>query len=257
MKYEEILEYLKKYGSNREDIIKRRGYEKVLKNVVIAPWWEHTIFENYCERIEKVGKKTYNVYCEGISFSFIEVRNIGDSALLEELLALGVTECNKILFIGSAGAIDEGIEIGDLVVPMYSFNGVGATRYLNDNLEDDFEIKYYPSKKLTDCLLETISNMGYSVRLVGNYSVDSILAQFPHINHIRNLGAKTLEMETSTLFKASNIMGIDSTALFVISDNTVNNKSLYAGRSDGECDLRKKVRKTIVPNIVIAFFKKQ
>ena len=46
MNYNDILEILKYYGTTKEDIIKRRGYENILENVVVAPWWEHTLFND-------------------------------------------------------------------------------------------------------------------------------------------------------------------------------------------------------------------
>lgn len=257
MEYSEILESLKLYGTTKEDIVKRRGYESILENVVVAPWWEHSLFNCYSTYIEQVGDKVYNVYGDDFSFSFIELKNIGASALIEDILALGVTNCKNILFIGSAGAIDETINIGDLVIPKYSFNGVGATRYLNENLKDDFEEKYYSSELLNAKLLNVINNMGQQVKLIVNYSVDTIISQFPHIKHIIDLNAKTLEMETSALFKCANIMNIDATALFVISDNTIKNKSLYSGRSEEDSKKRKQIRKEVVPVIVVEFFRKK
>ena len=44
MKYEDLLESHFKYGTTKEDIIKIYGYDKLLSNVVIAPWWNHDIF---------------------------------------------------------------------------------------------------------------------------------------------------------------------------------------------------------------------
>lgn len=254
MKYNDLLDYLSIYGTTKEDIIKRRGYEKMLENVVVAPWWEHTIFSSFSNSIEQVGDKVYNVYGDNFSFSFIEIKNMGASSILEEVLALGVTVCKKVLFIGSAGSLDETIKIGDLAVPVYSINGVGATRYLNKNLEDDFEEKYYPDANMTNQLIETIKKMKYEYNEVENYSVDTIISQFPHIKHIKNLNAKTIEMETSSFFKCCNLIGVQSSALFVISDNTIENKSLYSGRNEEDKIKKKKARKEILPSIIVKFF---
>lgn len=256
MEYINILESLKKYGTNKEDIIKRRGFENILDNVVVAPWWEHTMFENVSAKIDKVGNKVYNIYGDNFAFSFIEMKNIGAPALIDEILGLGVTNCKKILFIGSAGALDSSMKIGDLIVPAYSYNGVGACRYLNDNLEDDFEKKEYPDNNFNKELLEVIKNKGYEVKEAINYSVDCIFAQFPHIEHIRSLKAQTIEMETSTLFRCANIAKIPASALFCVSDNTVENKSLYSGRNVEEKQRRHYVRNIVIPHIISELFKK-
>ena len=52
MKYSDILEAHFKYGTTREDIIKRYGYKDILENVVIAPWWSHEIFNDKVLKIE-------------------------------------------------------------------------------------------------------------------------------------------------------------------------------------------------------------
>ena len=54
------------------------------------------------------------------------------------------------------------------------------------------------------------------------------------------MGAKTIEMETSALFKASKLLNMNVTALFLVSDNTIINKSLYSGRTKEEKNIEKK-----------------
>lgn len=256
MEYNELLKSHKRYGTNEEDIIKRQGYEKMLENVVIAPWWSHTIFEKLSINIEKVGDKVYNISGEGFAFSFIELKNIGASVIVDAVLNLGVTKCKKIVFIGSAGALNMDIKIGDLAVPIYSYCGVGACRYLNDNLEDDFETKDYPSEKLLNDLSEILDNNNYEYHRVKNYSVDTIFAQFPHIDYIKDIGSQTIEMETSSLFRCAKIINAEAVAIFCISDNTIENKSLYSGRSLEDKKAKHKTRDEIIPEIVIKLLNK-
>lgn len=253
MNYNEILNYHKSYGTTKSDIVKRHGYENVLKNVVIAPVWKHTLFEKYAKSIEQVSSKVFNVYCENFSFSFIETNNIGASWIIEDIYALGVTNCKNLIFIGSAGALSEQIKIGDLSVPKLSYCGVSATRYLNQNLEDDFESKDYPSKYLTNKLLNTLKANSYNTNyhFEENYTVDSLFTQFAHIDHIKNLGAKTIEMETSAVFRVCNLININACALFGISDNTTANKSLYSGRSSQDQINKKTTRHEVIPQVVI------
>ena len=258
MNYNEILNYHKNYGTTKSDIVKRHGYENILKNVVIAPVWKHTLFEKYAKSIEQVSSKVFNVYCENFSFSFIETNNIGASWIIEDIYALGVTHCKNLIFIGSAGALSEQIKIGDLSVPKLSYCGVSATRYLNQNLEDDFETKDYPSEYLTNKLLNTLKANSYNTNyhFEENYTVDSLFTQFAHIDHIKNLGAKTIEMETANVFKCNELLKINITALFCISDNTLQNKSLYSGRTQEENNYRRKIRYEVIPEIVINLLKK-
>ena len=137
MKFDELLNHHLLFGTQEEDIIKRRGYEKILKNVVVAPWWSHNIFEKF-GTIQRVGDNIFNVLGNNFQFSFIEIHNIGAPSILETILPLGITQCEKIIFIGSVGSLDENIKIGDLVIPSCSISGVGSTRFLSKTLEDDF-----------------------------------------------------------------------------------------------------------------------
>lgn len=241
MKYEDILKSHLKYGSTKEDIIKRNEYENILESVVIAPWWDHNIFENSNVKIDKVNDKIYNIYGENFEFSFIELKLVGSPVILDQALSLGTTKCKNILFIGSVGALDENINLGDIVIPEYSICGEGASRYLNDNLEDEFGKKEYPSKKITEKLLNIVNKQNnIKYHYVPNYTVDTIFTEYIHIDKIISMGAKTIEMETSALFKANELLNMNVTALFLVSDNTIINKSLYSGRTKEEKEYRKK-----------------
>ena len=256
MKYNDLLNSHLKYGTTSDDIIEREGYEKILENVVIAPWWSHDIFDGLNFEEDQVNDKVFNFYSDDLSFSYIELKRIGAPGIMDFILSLGVTKCKNVIFLGSAGSLDESIKIGEIVIPKYSICGDGASRYLNINLEDEFLKKEYPSKMITNDLIDILKERNIKYHYVPNYSIDTVFAQFYHIDKILDLGAKTIEMETACLFKCCNLMNINATALFCISDNTILNKSLYSGRTDEENDYRHKIRYELIPKIVIDLFKK-
>ena len=256
MKYEELLVSHFKYGTTAENIKQKKGYTNILENVVIAPWWGHDIFNNMKFEIEQISEKVFNFYSDEISFSYIELKRIGAPSVMDFVLSLGVTKCKNLIFLGSAGSLDEKIKIGDIVIPEYSICGDGASRYLNKNLEDEFLKSKYPSKEFTEKLIDILNKKNVKYHYVPNYSIDTVFAQFYHIDKILELGAKTIEMETANLFKCNELLKINVTALFCVSDNTLMNKSLYSGRTKEENDYRHKVRYEIIPEIVIDLFKK-
>lgn len=227
MKYEELINSHLKYGTTEEDIISSKEYTQILENVVIAPWWNHDIFNNMNFKVEQTGEKVFNFYSDELSFSYIELKRIGAPAIMDFILSLGVTKCKNLIFLGSAGSLDENIKIGDIVVPEYSICGDGASRYLNNDLEDEFLKKKYPSEEFTNKLISILKDKNIKYHYVPNYSVDTVFAQFYHIDKILELGAKTIEMETANVFKCNELLKINVTALFCISDNTLQNKSLY------------------------------
>jgi len=255
MKYEDLLNAHEKYGTTKEDIIKRKEYESILENVVIAPWWDHTIFDPFSKKQEKVGKNVFNIYGDNFEFSYIELKSIGAPAFIDYTLSLGVTKCKNIIFLGSVGSLDENIKIGDIVIPEYSVCGDGASRYIN-NLKDNFGNKEYPNINMFNNLCELLNENNIKYHAVPNYSVDTVFAQFPYIDYIKGLGCKTIEMETAALFKVSNMCNINAVALFCVSDNTVVKKSLYSGRTEEEQIYRHKVRYELIPKIVIDLLKR-
>ena len=256
MNYSDLLNSHLEYGTTKEDIKIGKGYENIQENVVIAPWWSHDIFDGMNFKIEQVSEKVYNFYKDNFSFSYIELKRIGAPGIMDFILSLGVTKCKNLVFLGSAGSLDENIKIGDIVIPKYSICGDGASRYLNKNLEDEFLKKEYPSKDFTNKLIDILKKENVRYHNVPNFSIDTVFAQFYHIDKILELGSKTIEMETANLFKCNEVLNINVTALFCISDNTVLKKSLYIGRTDEENEYRYKIRYEVIPKIIIELFKK-
>ncbi len=256
MKYIDLLKSHQMYGTTSEDIKIHRGYEEILENVVIAPWWNHDMFESEGFKVTQVSEKVYNFYRDDLSFSFVELKRIGAPGIMDFILSLGVTKCKNLVFLGSAGSLDENIKIGDIVVPEYSICGDGASRYLNENLEDELFKKEYPSKEFTDKLINILKEEDIKYHNVPNFSTDTVFAQFYHMDKILKEGAKTIEMETALLFKSNELLNINVTAMFCISDNTIVNKSLYSGRTEEENEYRHKVRNEVIPNIIIKLFSK-
>jgi len=173
---------------------------------------------------------------------------------MDYILSLGVTKCKNLVFLGSSGSLDENIKISDIVVPKYSICGDGASRYLNKNLEDEFLKKEYPTKGFTNNLIDILKNEKIKYHYVPNCSIDTVFAQFYHMDKLLKLGVKTIEMETAILFKCNELLNINVTALFCISDNTLLKKSLYSGRTEQEDEYRHKVRYEIIPKIVLRLF---
>ena len=63
-------------------------------------------------------------------------------------------------------------------------------------------------------------------------------------------------METANLFKCNDLLNINVTALFCISDNVLLNKSLYSGRTMEEREYKHQVKYEVIPKLVIDLLKK-
>lgn len=267
MTYERILDGLKRFGATERDIcIQGTGVlpEQIREKVVIAPWWEPSVLPGlgtaaFLSRSASDAVKVWDVQSDGAAFTYIKT-GIGAPVLMDVILSLGVTSCRKILFIGSAGSLDETIGIGDVVLPAYSVCGDGASRYLaSDRLEHDcWGERVYPNPELFAAVRRAVDGVceahGVKWHTGRNFSIDTITAQFAHIDTILALRCNVIEMETAAAFRAAKLAGIAIAAVFNVSDNTVVHKSLVSGRTDEELRYRKYVRAEVFPRVVKKVF---
>ena len=156
--YESLINGNKRYGSNKDHIcesnFKCKSFE-INEKVIIAPTWKVDIFSNHVDNIQHISGPTghgYNIYELKVGSNKITyiITGVGACNLIDAVLALGCTPCNKLLFMGSVGALDKNMKIGDLVIPQYSVSGVGADRYLTTvtaDKNDCYGKKYYPDKE--------------------------------------------------------------------------------------------------------------
>lgn len=263
MIYDWLLQGNERFGTKMHDIclnVLKCEPEQIHEHVIIAPWWQPDIFINFGAAVDKAfdgeHTKVWNMHISEFDFTYIRT-GIGAPVVGDTTLALGCTPCKKAIFIGSAGALDYNMGIGDIVIPKYSICGDGVCRYLtNGRLKDNdmFGQAVYPNEQLTK-KINTITNKtcienNVKWHIGKNYSCDTIFAQFSHIDEIIELGCNTIEMETAAYFKAAEIAGINAGAVFSISDNSIKKKSLYSGRTDQEMQYRHDIRAKIIPRIV-------
>ena len=263
MIYEHILNGNKKFGTKPLDIVNSSLYcepKMIQKDVIIAPVWKPELFEDYTDNIIEIYDGIYKIWNLEVGSKTITyiITGMGAPNVLEVVLALGCTPCEKIIFIGSVGGLHENLKIGDLVIPKYSICGDGSCRYLTNNklLENDcFGEKYYPNKDLLDNIISITEGFtkkdNVKWHIGKNFSIDTIIAQYAHIEEIIGMDCNCIEMETAALFKASEICRIKTAAIFSISDNTVLKKSLMSGRTKEEMEYRRYTRKNTLTKIVI------
>jgi purine-nucleoside phosphorylase len=263
MIYEYILNGNKHFGTSEVDICWATFNcepDTIQENVIIAPVWKPELFIDCVENIISVVDKIYklwNLSIQNKEITYI-VTGIGAPNVMEAVLALGCTPCKNIIFIGSVGGLDKDLKIGDIIIPEYSICGDGACRYLSNkelSENDCFGEKYYPNKELYQNIISKTGKIAKENNInwhIGkNFSIDTVIAQFAHIDEIIKMGCNCIEMETAALFKASKICNIKAGAVFSISDNTITKKSLLSGRTKEEMEYRRYVRKNILTKIVL------
>lgn len=268
MDYKQLLDGIKKYGSNENDICLHCigiDAEKINKNVILAPWWEPDALPNlgeatYLSESDFSAIKVWNIHNGNNDITYIKT-GIGAPVLMDVVLGLGVTKCENIIFVGSVGSLDANIGIGDIVIPEYSICGDGASRYIAaDKLMncDAFGTKVRPNKKLFENVCKHTHDICFENNVkhhIGRaFSIDSVFAQYAHIDEILEMGCNVIEMETASAFRAAEIANISMAAIFSVSDNTVINKGLISGRTAEEMEYRRFVRKELFPQIILKTF---
>lgn len=268
MDYNRLIDGIKRFGSSEREIcIHGIGIlpEQVNENVIIAPWWEPYFLQdlgeaNYLSKSDFSAIKVWDITTEENKITYIKT-GIGAPVLMDVLLTLGVTKCRKVIFIGSVGSLDEKIGIGDIVIPEFSICGDGASRYIASdtlNNQDCWGESVYPDLNLLDEVKNITKNIceenNIKWHLGRNFSIDTIFAQFAHIDTILKLNCNVIEMETAAAFRAAKIANISIAAIFSVSDNAIINKSLVSGRTEEEIVYRKFVRKNIFPQIILKLF---
>lgn len=265
MNYQEILDGIRRYGSNERDVcIAALGVEpdRIRERVILAPWWEPGVFARLglsvtpLDETVQASIRMWEVDWGTCAATYIKT-GIGAPKMLDVVLALGLTACRKAVFIGSVGSLDPVIGIGDLVVPEYSVCGDGASRYLADgplDKNDVFGSRARPDAEVFGRLVDTATRIcaenKAGCHIGRTFSIDTIIAQFAHIEELVGSGCNTVEMESAVAFRAAEIAGISMGALFSVSDNTVTRKSLLSGRTEEDNQYRRNVREHLIPQIL-------
>lgn len=265
MNYKDLLDGIERFGTAPEDICLHSlgiSADRIRENVIISPGWPPEKLGGLGEARVLVehgplfGFTIWDVVNENVELTYMKA-GFGAPMVMDAMLPLGVTKCQRILFVSSVGALTEDIHIGDIVVPELSVCGDGASRYISSvGLEkDSFGEKAYPDPSLLEELRSEVQKVcvGSQVNWHNGqtFCTDTILAQYPHIDSIIGMGCNTIDMESAAAFKLAKLMGIPMAALLNVSDNTVANKPVVSGRTEEELSYRKFVRDEIMSRIIL------
>lgn len=232
--------------------------EQIRPDVILTPHWKIDIFNPRVPGVtEIVPHKVYELELRRHSITFVRA-GIGAPQTGDTVLALGATPCQRIVFIGSAGALQPHLNIGDLLIPSQSLSGDGFSRYLQPGLPpaDTFLRPALPDEFLSATLSGYANTAapaaGASVHRGTVFSTDSIAAQFPLLEGLsRDYDCCAIEMETAAVFAAARSVDIQASALLAISDSPIQGKSLFAGRTPQDLDHYHRIKEDILPVIVL------
>jgi purine-nucleoside phosphorylase len=258
-----IPEYfaLAKYGIAQGDIARlflRCEAESIQEKVIITPIWYHTYFSEIADSIEVVSDNyLYTITYHGQTISLLRP-GMGAPVVGDVVLALSCTPCRQIIFTGSFGGLTDEFSIGDLMVVTESISGDGYSNYLRegDLTTDSFLKPANPDPGLTGILEKNAQRIstdnGVTVHKGRVFSSDSILGEYSRLNSItQKYGCTGIEMETSAVFSAASLVGIQSAAILMVSDVTPTGKNLFSGRIEEDHKRRYYVRSSVLSKIIL------
>jgi len=160
------------------------------------------------------GLYAYKGYYKGLEVG-ISAHGIGGPSTaitLEELIRLGG---KRFIRIGSAGSLREDIRPGEIVLP----SGVG---YFNSSslgmYVKDFCFPASPDLDLTVGIERRLKEKGYHFIRGPIFSSDSFYAEEKYLDRLRRAGFIAVEMECSTILVLSQMKGVRSSCLLLVSN---------------------------------------
>ena len=250
------------FGISPEDVVQCTLHcspAQVGPRVILMPSWGPEVFAEVAEGITETVSGVWQLRYAGKQFTVVR-SGIGAPLAGEAVLALGCTDAETLVFTGSFGGLENKVDIGDLLLVEKSVCGDGFSRYLSPSVVpgDCLEQPVAPDAPLSDHLGRVAQNLCRSRAVTLHrgtiYSIDCVLPQFFRLGHfVDKLGCCGLEMETAAVFRAARLVGIKAAALLAVSDNPVQMKSLYSGRTKADRDRRlSAMRRVLAPAILDA-----
>jgi len=124
----------------------------------------------------------------------------------------------NIIRIGTCGALDENIKIGDLVVVDKVIRGDGVTPYY---VAQDFQTT--ADKKIADTLFEVAKGMGAGIHRGTVWTTDALLRETRDIVEAkRKEGAIAVDMVSSALLTIAQVYNVSAGSILAVSDNVIN-----------------------------------
>lgn len=153
---------------------------------------------------------------EGIKITTINGgRFSADTAITTEVVCNA--EIKNIIRIGTCGALNEKMQIGDLIVVDSVIRGDGVTPYYVDE-----KFITTPDKKLTDTLIEVAKEMGSQVYTGKVWTTDAILRETREVVETkRKQGAIAVDMVSSCLLTISQLYTVKAASILAVSDNVI------------------------------------
>jgi uridine phosphorylase len=138
-----------------------------------------------------------------------------DTSITAEVMCHAGIE--NIIRIGTCGALDENIKVGDLVIVDKVIRGDGVTPYYVDK-----DYQTVADKKISDTMYEVAQGMGLAIHRGVVWTTDALLRETREIVEAkRKEGAIAVDMVSSTLLTIAQLNKVKAGSILSVSDNVI------------------------------------
>ena len=256
MNIDELNSIFKKYYSF-SDIAKRKlniDDKQHYDLVIVSPTWKpHFVFnEDYSVEQMKIGStSTYILYFNNKKILFIKSGK-GAPNMFDNLLLLRNIDA-PFIFLGSAGSLNESVQVGDIFIPHYSISGDGASLYFEKRIDPEKLFnKVFFSIDIKKHIESILNKNNFIYKEGGVFSIDTVGAlsifvgsflalpvslfilykdkekvNAQSIQEIMKFEVSCIEQETASFGKCMEIMRKDGLPILVISDSVISGTNYY------------------------------
>lgn len=211
--------------------------EDIADTVILTPIWRLEGFKNIADSVLAEFEGWYRGVTLRIKDKTITVisSGIGSPMSGDCALALNYTDCTNVIFSGSAGAINQSYNIGDILAVSEAIIGEGFSRYHGEDIRRDcFGELVTGDREVARRLGNTIKNKESKYGILCHegriFSIDSILGERKEtFDFMNDKGCDAVEMEVSAIFTACRAGGKKAAAMILISDLPLRDKNLFEG----------------------------
>jgi uridine phosphorylase len=157
----------------------------------------------------------YSVGTGRCSVGVAQARGVGGPSVaitVEELVAWGA---RRFVVVGFAGAIADDLAVGDRVLCSRAARDEGTSHHYARPSK-----WAHPTRSLCSALGDELRARGLDYRSGSSWTIDAPYRETAaEVRRWRHEGVETVEMEASALFTVARALGVESAALFVVSDH--------------------------------------
>jgi uridine phosphorylase len=133
-------------------------------------------------------------------------------AIMEELVAMG---CRRFVSIGTAGALQSAVAVGDLVVCDRAVRDEGTSHHYVRAAE-----YAYASSGLTERVKQALAELGRPFVTGAAWTTDAVYREtVSEARHYQRQGVLAVDMEAAALFAVAAYRRVEAAAMFTISDS--------------------------------------